>query len=112
MFPALIWAAVRFGQQGATLAVACAVGMTVWRTAHHTGPFVQHSMTQTALSSQLYIAVAALTTLCLGAIVSERQSSAWRSSWPPRAARSSAPWSSAIGSLAIFTTRSRSRSFR
>ena len=75
VFPALIWAAVRFGQQGATLAVACAVGMTVWRTAHHTGPFVQHSITQTALSSQLYIAVAALTTLCLGAIVSERQSS-------------------------------------
>jgi signal transduction histidine kinase len=75
VFPALIWAAVRFGQQGATLAVACAVGMAVWRTAHHSGPFVQHSITQAALSTQLYIAVAALTTLCLGAIVSERQSS-------------------------------------
>lgn len=75
VFPALIWAAVRFGQQGATLAVACAVGMAVWRTAHNTGPFVQHTITETALSTQLYIAVAALTTLCLGAIVGERQSS-------------------------------------
>jgi signal transduction histidine kinase len=36
---------------------------------------VQHTITETALSTQLYIAVAALTTLCLGAIVGERQSS-------------------------------------
>ena len=76
VFPALIWAAVRFGQQGATVAVACAAGMAVWRTAHHVGPFVQHSITQSALSTQLYIAVAALTTLFLGAVVSERQRSA------------------------------------
>jgi signal transduction histidine kinase len=76
VFPALIWAAVRFGQRGATLAVFCAAGMAVWRTAHNVGPFVQHSITQSALSTQLYIAVAALTTLCLGAIVSERQRSA------------------------------------
>src|SRR5262249_49327244 len=34
------------------------------------------SITDSALSTQLYIAVAALTTLCLGAIVSERQRSA------------------------------------
>ncbi len=76
VFPALIWAAVRFGQRGATLAVFCAAGMAVWRTAHNVGPFVRHSITQSALSTQLYIAVAALTTLCLGAIVSERQRSA------------------------------------
>ena len=37
---------------------------------------MQHSITQSALSTQLYIAVAALTTLCLGAVVSERQRSA------------------------------------
>ena len=111
MFPALIWAAVRFGQQGATLAVACAVGMTVWRTAHHTGPFVQHSITQTALSSQLYIAVAALTTLCLGAIVSERQALlgglvAAKSGEVERALEQR------HRIARIFTTRSRSRSFR
>ncbi len=76
VFPALIWAAVRFGQRGATLAVFCAAAMTVWRTAHHVGPFVEHSITQTTLSTQLYLAVAALTTLCLGAIVSERQRAA------------------------------------
>ena len=76
VFPALIWAAVRFGQRGATLAVVCAAGMAVWRTAQNVGPFVRHSITETTLSTQLYIGVAALTTLCLGAIVSERQRSA------------------------------------
>ena len=76
VFPALIWAAVRFGQRGATLAVLCTAGMAVWRTAQNVGPFVRHSITETTLSTQLYIGVAALTTLCLGAIVSERQRSA------------------------------------
>jgi signal transduction histidine kinase len=76
VFPALIWAAVRFGPRGATLAVFCAAGMAVWLTANNLGPFVRHSITQSALGTQLYIAVAAVTTLCLGAIVSERQRSA------------------------------------
>lgn len=76
VFPALIWAAVRFGQRGATFAVLCAAVIAVWQTANNVGPFVQHSITATTLSTQLFIAVAALTTLCLGAIVSERQLSA------------------------------------
>jgi signal transduction histidine kinase len=76
VFPALIWAAVRFGQRGATLAVFLAAVIAVWSTANNLGPFVRHSITETTLSTQLYIAVAAITTLCLGAIVSERQRSA------------------------------------
>jgi signal transduction histidine kinase len=75
VFPALIWAALRFGQRGATLAVFLAAGMAVLLTANNLGPFARHSITDSALSTQLYIAVAALTTLCLGAIVSERQRS-------------------------------------
>jgi signal transduction histidine kinase len=76
VFPALIWAAVRFGQRGATLAVFCAAVIAVWGTANNVGPFVRHSITATTLTTQLYIAVAAITTLCLGAIVSEREHSA------------------------------------
>ena len=37
VFPALIWAALRFGQRGATAAVAFAVGFTVWNAAHYLG---------------------------------------------------------------------------
>jgi signal transduction histidine kinase len=73
VFPALIWAALRFGQRGATLAVAVAAGMAVGITANEVGAFVMHSITDSALTTQLYIAVAALTMLCLAAIVSERE---------------------------------------
>jgi signal transduction histidine kinase len=73
VFPALIWAAFRLGQRGATLAVAVAAGTTVGMTAGEVGAFIEHSITDRVLSTQLYIAVAALTTLCLAAIVSERR---------------------------------------
>jgi signal transduction histidine kinase len=73
VFPALIWAALRFGQRGATLAVAAAVGFTVWNTAHYSGPFAFQSITRSVLYTQLFIAVAALSTLSLAAVVSERE---------------------------------------
>ena len=73
VFPAFIWAALRFGPQGATLAVAVAVVTAVWATSNDMGPFVEHLPTDSALNLQLYITFAALTTLCLAAIVSERQ---------------------------------------
>jgi integral membrane sensor domain MASE1 len=73
VFPALIWAVLRFGLHGATLAVAVAAVMAVGITARDAGPFVTQSISESALSTQLYIAVAALTTLCLAAIVAERR---------------------------------------
>jgi signal transduction histidine kinase len=73
VFPALIWAGLRLGSQGASLAVAVAVVVAVWAASNELGPFVEHSPTNSALNLQLYITVAALTTLCLAAIVSERQ---------------------------------------
>jgi signal transduction histidine kinase len=71
VFPALIWAALRFGQRGATLAVAVAAGTAVWLSANDVGPFVQHSNTESALITQLYIAVAAVTTMCLAAVATQ-----------------------------------------
>jgi signal transduction histidine kinase len=50
--------------------------MAVWITAEDMGAFVMHPITDSALSTQLYIAVAALTTLCLAAMVSERRRAA------------------------------------
>jgi signal transduction histidine kinase len=76
VFPAFIWAALRFGPQGATLAVAVGAVIVVLATSHQVGPFVEHSATESALNLQLYIVFAALTTLCLAAIVSERRRAA------------------------------------
>jgi signal transduction histidine kinase len=73
VFPVLVWAALRFGQRGATVAVAVAVGVAVWNSAHSIGPFSYASITPDVLSIQLFIAVAAVTTFCLAAVVSERE---------------------------------------
>jgi signal transduction histidine kinase len=78
VFPALIWAAVRFGQRGSTLAVAVSVSVVVWSTTHYEGPFVFHSITRTVLSTQLFIVVVSLSSLCLAALVSEKEAFAER----------------------------------
>ena len=73
VFPAFIWAALRLGPQGATLAVAVAAVIAVLATSNQLGPFVEQTPTDSALNLQLYIIFAALTTCCLAAIVSERR---------------------------------------
>ena len=75
VFPALIWAAFRFGPPGATLSIAIAAGVAIGVTANDVGPFYKQPIDHRTLSTQVYIAVAALTTLFLSAIVSERERS-------------------------------------
>src|SRR3954467_9563370 len=78
VFPTLTWAALRFGQRGATLAITIAVGSAVWNTTHNEGPFAFRSITHSLLATQLYLAVAALSTLFLAALVTEREAFAGR----------------------------------
>jgi signal transduction histidine kinase len=78
VFPTLIWAALRFGERGATLAITIAVGFAVWNTTHSEGPFAFRSITHSVLATQLYLAVAALSTLFLVAVVTEREAFAKR----------------------------------
>ena len=75
VFPALIWVAFRFGAPGATLAIAITTAVAIGVTAHDVGPFSQQTIDHRTLSTQLYIAVAALTTLFLSAVVAERERS-------------------------------------
>ena len=76
VLPALIWAAFRFGPAGATLAIVIAAAVAVGFTAHEAGPFSTQPIDLRTLSTQVYIVVAALTTLYLSAAVSERERSA------------------------------------
>src|SRR5262245_5429801 len=71
-FPALIWAAFRFGLRGGTLATAIVAGAAIGITAHELGPFAKQPIDDRTLSTQIYIIVAALTTLFLCAVISER----------------------------------------
>jgi signal transduction histidine kinase len=78
VFPTLIWAALRFGARGATAAITVAVGFAIWNTTHYEGPFVFNSISHSVLTTQLYLAVAALSTLFLVAVVTEREAFATR----------------------------------
>ena len=73
VFPALVWATVRFGPRGGTLGVVVASGIAIWKTADSNGPFALHSITRETLSIQLYIAAMITTCLALAAMLSERR---------------------------------------
>jgi signal transduction histidine kinase len=76
VFPALIWAAFRFGPPGATLSIAISAGIAIGLTANDVGPFSEQPIDRKTLGTQLYLFVAALTTLFLSAAISERERSA------------------------------------
>jgi signal transduction histidine kinase len=76
IFPALIWAAFRFGPPGVTLATAINATLTIGITADRVGPFFKQPINDRTLSTQLYILITALTALFLSAVVSERERSA------------------------------------
>ena len=78
VFPLLIWAALRLGTRGAATATLVVSTLTVWNTAHENGPFVRDSITHSLLSTQLFIAVTAISALCIAAVVSEREEFAER----------------------------------
>ena len=72
VFPVLLWAAIRFGPRGAATAILVVCSITVWMTAENEGPFVRDSITDSLLATQLFIAIAALTSLVLAAVTAER----------------------------------------
>jgi signal transduction histidine kinase len=76
IFPALIWAAFRFGPPGVTLSTAITAALTIGITADRVGAFYKQPIDNRTLSTQLYLLVAALTALFLSAVVSERERSA------------------------------------
>jgi integral membrane sensor domain MASE1 len=75
IFPALIWAAFRFGPAGATIATAITAGLTIGITAERVGAFAKQPIDDRTLATQLYLLTGALTALLLSAIVSERERS-------------------------------------
>ncbi len=75
-FPALVIAAVYLGQRGATITLVLMLAAAILMTAANVGPFVETSIDDEALSTQLFILVSTLTTLTLGAAVSARRRAA------------------------------------
>ena len=72
VFPALLWAALRFGPRGAATAILIICSIAIWNTAQNDGPFVRDSLTDSLLATQLFIGIAAATSLLLAAVTAER----------------------------------------
>ena len=73
VFPPVIWAALRLGPRGATLAIALTAGMAIWGTAHNHGPFAVGAIDSRLLETQLFIAIVSISGLSIAALVSERE---------------------------------------
>jgi signal transduction histidine kinase len=72
-FPLLIWAALRFSQQGAVLVSFALAGVSIVYTSAGLGPFMQGSPDGRLLLSQTFMGVAALTALTLAALTAQRR---------------------------------------
>lgn len=73
--PVLIWGALRFGQRGAVLANAVVAGAAVALVSHDSA-MPDTSVVNRLLMSQDFVAVAALTTLVLAAVMTQRDGDA------------------------------------
>ncbi len=76
IFPFAIWAALRFGQRGATTAILLVSGIAIWGTAGGMGPFSMDSKNDSLVLLQTYMGVVSLTMLILAAATIERRNAA------------------------------------
>ena len=76
--PFLLWATIRFGPRGSSAAVMAVSLFAIWGAINGIGPFVSDVPEINALSVQLFMIVAAVTLLFLGAVTSERDETAQR----------------------------------
>jgi signal transduction histidine kinase len=72
VFPVLLWAALRLGPRGAATGILVVCLVTVWNTAHESGPFVRDSITDSLLATQFFVATAGLTAMLLASVTAER----------------------------------------
>ncbi len=71
--PFFVWAAFRFGQRAAATLILLVSVIAIWGTLHGFGPFVRASPNESLLLLQAFVAVIAVMTLVLAAVVSERK---------------------------------------
>ena len=71
--PFFVWAAFRFGQRAAATVLLLVSSIAIWGTLHGFGPFVRPSLNESLLLLQAFMAVTAVMTLVLAAVVAERK---------------------------------------
>jgi integral membrane sensor domain MASE1 len=71
--PLLLWATVRFGQMGQSMATIAVVLVAVWGAGHGSGPFPLESAAGNTLAVQLLFTPVAITLMSLPALIEERR---------------------------------------
>lgn len=72
--PLLLWATIRFGPRGSSVALVVVSFFEIWAAIHGLGPFTSQSTTEmNALSVQLFLILASLPLLYLAALIKERE---------------------------------------
>ena len=71
--PALIWAALRFGPGGASVALTAVTFAAIWGADRGGGPFLGSSPDEDVLALQVFVLLTSLPVLCIAAISSSRQ---------------------------------------
>ena len=80
IFPFVIWAALRFGQQGTTIVTCVASVFAIWGALHGVGPFGSGPIHDRLMSLQVFLGIVAVTGLILAAALAERRRDAQRKS--------------------------------
>jgi PAS domain S-box-containing protein len=73
IFPFVIWAALRFGQQGTTIVTCVASVFAIWGAIHGVGPFGSGPIEGRLMSLQAFLGIVAVTGLLLAATLAERR---------------------------------------
>ncbi len=73
MFPLMAWAAIRFGQKGATTGILIVSMMAVWELRDVIGPDATNTITQPPGYLWLFVGVLASTSLFLAAVLAEQK---------------------------------------
>ena len=71
--PLLLWAAIRFGPRGSSVALLVVSVFEIWGAIHDLGPFATQSAERNALSVQLFLILASMPLLFLAALIKERE---------------------------------------
>jgi len=71
--PFLLWAAIRFGTRGASMALAAVAVAAIWGAGHGLGALASHSPIETTHSVQVFLIGMGSALLCLAALSEERQ---------------------------------------
>lgn len=71
--PLLLWAAIRFGPRGSSVALVAVSLFEIWGAIHGFGPFAAQSAEMNALSVQLFLILASMPLIFLAALIKERE---------------------------------------